>query len=65
MSLLGLVCSLGTARATGHTIYWTDIGTSKIQRGDLEGGTGVEDLVTTGQVFTPVDIDLDLCLWPS
>jgi hypothetical protein len=39
-------------------MYWTDIGTGKIQRANLDG-SGVEDLVTTG-VKLPVRIALDL-----
>ena len=45
--------------ADAQTIYWTDIGSSKIQRVDLSAGVGVEDLLTMGRVFTPVDIVLD------
>ncbi len=57
--LLGLSMLIAGKRANAQTIYWTDIATSKIQRAKLIGGLGVEDLVTTGQVFTPVDIVLD------
>ncbi len=55
----GLVLFL-VPRSVAQTIYWTDIGTSKIQRVNLKGGVGVEDLVTVGQVFTPVSIALDV-----
>ena len=46
--------------SNAQTIYWTDIGTSGVQRFDLNEGVGVEDLLATGQVFTPVDIALDV-----
>ena len=59
VSLVGLVMLCAGHRANAQTIYWTDIGTSKIQRAKLHGN-GVEDLLTTGQVFTPVDIALDV-----
>jgi len=39
-------------------MYWTDLGTDKIQRADLSG-SNVEDLVTTG-VTEPMGIALDL-----
>ncbi len=39
-------------------MYWTDIGTGKIQRANLDGSI-VEDLLTVGEVFTPVEIALD------
>ena len=42
----------------GGKMYWTDVGTSKIQRANLDG-SGLEDLVTTG-VKLPVRIALDL-----
>ncbi|MCH8148121.1 MAG: hypothetical protein IH987_09045 [Planctomycetes bacterium] len=51
--------SLGAQTAYPQTVYWTDVGTGKIQRADLDGGTGVEDLVTT-QVIEPVGLALDL-----
>jgi hypothetical protein len=44
---------------TAQTIYWTDIGTSKIQRLDLNAGVGTQDLLTMGQVSTPVDVVLE------
>ena len=34
---------------TAGKMYWTDPGTGKIQRADLDG-SGVEDVVTTGLV---------------
>ena len=34
---------------TDRKMYWTDWGTDKIQRANLDG-TGVEDVVTTGLV---------------
>ncbi|MCZ6766059.1 MAG: hypothetical protein O7D32_03920 [bacterium] len=45
--------------AFSQTVYWTNVGTGKIQRGELVAGTGVEDLVTT-QVIEPVSLALDL-----
>lgn len=48
--------AVGETRA--QTIYWTDIGTSKIRRLDLAHG-GIEDLVTIG-VSTPIAIALDV-----
>ena len=54
--LLGLLVAW---RSDAQTVYWTDIGSSKIQRLDLDSLVGVEDLLTLGQVFTPVDIALD------
>jgi len=45
--------------SSAQTIYWTDIGSSKIQRLELNSGVGAEDLLTMGQVFSPVDIVLD------
>ena len=55
--LWGLLSSVGAPAANATTIYWTDTGTSKIQRADLSG-SGIEDLVTTG-VILPIDIALD------
>ena len=57
--LLGLCVLCAGQRANAQTIYWTDIGSGTIQRLDLDGGAGVDDLVTSG-VITPVDIALDL-----
>ena len=48
------------APSSAQTVYWTDIGSSKIQRLDISAGTGIEDLLALGQVTTPVDIALDL-----
>jgi len=59
LALLGLLMSFGAPEVTAQTIYWTDVGTSKVQRLDLNAGVGVEDLLTVGQVFAPVDIVLD------
>ena len=42
----------------GGKIYWTDNGTDKIQRADLDG-TNVEDLITTG-LGNPASIALDI-----
>ena len=56
---MGLCALCAGQRANAQTIYWTDIGSSRIQRLDLNAGEGVDDLLTTGQVFTPVDIALD------
>ena len=39
-------------------LYWTDLGTDKIQRSNLDG-SGVEDLVTTGLDF-PTSLALDV-----
>ena len=39
-------------------MYWTDAGTAKIQRANLDG-SGVEDLVTSG-LSEPFGLDLDL-----
>ena len=55
--LWGLLSSVGAPAANATTIYWTDTGTSKIQRADLNG-SGIEDLVTIG-VILPIDIALD------
>ncbi len=41
-------------------IYWMDNGTDKIQRANLNGSGGVEDLVTRSEVSGPIDIALDL-----
>ena len=41
-----------------NKLYWTDWGTDKIQRSNLDG-SGVEDLVTTGLV-SPVGLALDV-----
>ena len=56
-SWLLVFCVVGPSNA--QTLYWTDIGSSKIQRLDLKAGAGVEDLLTAGQVSTPVDIAVD------
>ncbi len=45
--------------SNAQTLYWTDIGSSKIQRLDLQAGIGVEDLLTAGQVSTPIDVAVD------
>ena len=47
----------GDAVASGK-MYWTDLGTEKIQRANLDG-SNVEDLVTTG-VVRPAGIALDV-----
>jgi hypothetical protein len=47
-----------TLDVAGGKMYWTDIGTGKIQRANLDG-SNVEDLLTIGVVFTPVEIVLD------
>ena len=39
-------------------LYWTDVGTNKIQRSNLDG-SGVEDLVTTG-LKSPFSLALDV-----
>ena len=43
--------------AVGGKLYWTELGTKKIQRANLDG-TSVEDLVTG--LNTPTTISLDL-----
>ena len=58
-ALLTLLSVIPVPNAAAQTIYWTDIGSSKIQRLDLDAGAGVEDILTMGEVFTPVDIALD------
>ena len=45
----------------GGKMYWTDIGSSKIQRANLDGSE-VENLVTTPAVFTPIGIALDVAV---
>lgn len=58
-SIAGLIL-VAVPPASGHpTIYWTDLGTGKIQRLDDESGFGQEDLVTDA-VMAPVDVALDL-----
>ena len=42
----------------GGKVYWTDTGTDKIQRANLDG-SGVEDLVTTG-LGSPIGLALNL-----
>ena len=39
-------------------MYWTDFGTGKIQRADLDG-SNIEDLITTG-LSSPLGIALDV-----
>ena len=39
-------------------MYWTDVGTHKIQRANLDG-SNIEDLITTGLIY-PQGIALDL-----
>lgn len=58
--LLGLLMSFDLPEARAQELYWTDIGTSKVQRLDLGANQSVEDLLTMGQVFIPIDIALDL-----
>ncbi len=60
LAVLGTLPLFGVSSADAQTIYWTDVGASKIQRANLEGGAGVEDLLTIGVVFTPVGIALDV-----
>jgi len=50
-------CAESVISSTGK-IYWTDGGTNKIQRADLDG-SNVEDLVTSG-LSGPRGIDVDL-----
>lgn len=56
---MGVLLAWAVGSANGQTVYWTDVGTGKIQRADLVAGTGVEDLLTT-QVIEPVGLALDL-----
>ncbi|MEE9294352.1 MAG: DUF5050 domain-containing protein [Phycisphaerae bacterium] len=56
---MAALLALVVPTAYAQTVYWTDVGTGKIQRADLVAGTGVEDLVTT-QVIEPVGLALDL-----
>ena len=53
--------SFGGSEVTAQSVYWTDTGSSKVQRLDLDAGAGagIEDLLTVGQVFAPIDIVLD------
>ena len=58
----GLILALGLvtpedAGASGK-MYWTDAGTDKIQRADLDG-SNVEDIITTG-LSDPGAVALDL-----
>ncbi|KAA3597872.1 MAG: T9SS C-terminal target domain-containing protein [Calditrichaeota bacterium] len=56
-----LTLSLGLTLAStsfADKMYWTDYGTKKIQRSDLDG-SNIEDLVTTGLGF-PFGMTLDL-----
>ena len=57
---LALLISHGPAAADPVPVkmYWTDFGTDKIQRADLDG-SNVEDLVTTG-LDIPFGIALDV-----
>src|SRR5262245_34350538 len=54
----GLFAFVAVGKTQAQTIYWTDIGTSKIRRLNLMQG-GIQDLVTT-EVLTPVAIALDV-----
>jgi len=59
LTVLVLVLILATS-AMGNAqgkMYWTDTGTDKIQRANLDG-SGVEDLVTSG-LSAPYGIALD------
>ncbi|MFC1979492.1 hypothetical protein ACFLVS_01255 [Chloroflexota bacterium] len=59
MVTTGLTTPFGIALdIAGGKMYWTDAGTQKIQRSNLNG-SGVEDLVTTG-LGDPFGISLDL-----
>ena len=53
-----ILWSLGAGEADAQKIYWTDIGSSRIQRANLDGSV-VEDLVTTS-VILPTGIALDV-----
>jgi hypothetical protein len=59
ISLPAIWCAVFPAVADAQTLYWTDIGSSKIQRIDVVAGGG-EDLVTAPRLFEPVDIALDV-----
>ena len=45
--------------SSGGKIYWTDAGTDKIQRADLDGST-IEDLVTGADIGHVLDLALDV-----
>ncbi len=40
-------------------IYWTDLGSDRIERGNMDGSGAIETLVNSG-LFVPVEISLDL-----
>ena len=51
-------CGIALDVAAGK-MYWTDAGTDKIQRANLDGSV-VEDLVTSGLRILPAGIALDV-----
>ncbi len=51
--------ALGACNRAGFKIYWTDSGTGKIQRANLDG-SNIEDLVTLSGSRFPMGIALDL-----
>ena len=56
--LFAFPCFMTSTSVDGQTLFWTDVGTHKIQRLNLEQGSGVQDLITTG--VTPIAIALDV-----
>ncbi len=56
--VVGLLSNYHLRSADAQQMYWTDVGSSRIQRANLDG-TEVEDLVTSG-VILPVGIALDV-----
>ena len=57
--ILGVQGNLSYGDTTRPQIYWTDPGTSKIQRADLDG-SNLEDLATTELFSVPGGIALDV-----
>ena len=56
--VVGLLLNYNVRSADAQQMYWTDVGSSRIQRANLDGSE-VEDLVTTS-VILPVGIALDV-----
>jgi hypothetical protein len=59
LAVAGVATGQAAAQAAKQ-MYWSDQGTAKVQRANLDG-TGVQDLITTGLV-NPVGIALDLAV---
>ena len=55
--IVGLLSNYNVRSADAQQMYWTDVGSSTIQRANLDGSE-VHDLVTRG-VILPVGIALD------